>query len=173
MAASWYRWLARTGLLALLFFSNTSFRWHPFFVSVTEMEYNATEKTLEISCKVFTDDLEKALTKFTAGKVDVYNPKDKTVLEKQIANYISKHLLVKVDGKQVMLECIGYEIEAQSTLSYYQIHQVLSSPHKIEIQNTIFYPDIEKQIGIMHVSVGGNRKSMKVDYPESYASFEF
>lgn len=173
MAASWYRWFVRTGLLVVLFLSNTSFKWHPFFVSVTEMEYNATEKTLEISCKVFTDDLEKALTKFTSGKVDVYNPKDKSVLEKQIASYISKHLVVKVDGKPVLLDCIGYEIEAQSTLSYYQVNQVMTAPRKIEFQNTIFYPDIEKQIGIMHVSVGGSRKSLKVDYPESYALFEF
>jgi hypothetical protein len=173
MATSCYKWLGKTALLFGLFFMNVSFVWHPFFVSVSEIEYNATEKTMEISCKVFTDDLEKALTKFTSGKVDVYNPKEKAILEKQIERYITSHFLMKVDGKPVVMDFIGYEIEQQSTLSYYQVNQVNTKPHKVEIQNTIFYPDIEKQMGIMHVTIGGNRKSTKVDYPESYALFEF
>ena len=110
MVLSRYRWFARTFLILTVFVSATSFLWHPFFVSVTELDYNATDKTLEISCKVFTDDLEKALVKFTNTRVDIYNPKDKSVLEKQIAGYISRHFQIKVDGKPVSMEYIGYEI---------------------------------------------------------------
>ncbi|MEI8059397.1 MAG: DUF6702 family protein, partial [Ferruginibacter sp.] len=33
---------------------------HPLFVSVTEIEHNAKDKTLEISCKIFTDDFENS-----------------------------------------------------------------------------------------------------------------
>ena len=31
---------------------------HPFFVSVTEINHNAKDKTIEIACKIFTDDFE-------------------------------------------------------------------------------------------------------------------
>jgi hypothetical protein len=34
---------------------------HPIFVTVTEIEQNIKEKSVEISCKIFTDDFEKAL----------------------------------------------------------------------------------------------------------------
>ena len=29
---------------------------HPFFISVTEINHNIKDKSLEVSCKIFTDD---------------------------------------------------------------------------------------------------------------------
>jgi hypothetical protein len=68
---------------------------HPLFVSVTEINHNAKEKTLEISCKVFTDDLEKAIEKSANIKLDLFNIKDKAAAEKAVTEYVKKHLLLK------------------------------------------------------------------------------
>ena len=146
---------------------------HPLYISVTEMEYNATEKALEISCKVFTEDLEKGLAKANEAKVDMYNPKDKALLEKQIADYIRKHLLIKCDGKPLTLEFVGYELEEQSTWSYYQVSKLTTAPKKVEVHSSIFYELYDKQINIVHMSSGGTRKSTKLDYPETELVFEF
>jgi len=146
---------------------------HPLYISVTEMEYNATDKTFEISCKVFTDDFEKGLAKANDAKVDIYNPKDKVVLEKQIAEYIRKHLLIKVDGKPLTLEYVGYELEEQSTWSYHQVSKLTTAPKKVEVHSSIFYELYDKQINIVHMSSGGTRKSTKLDYPATDAVFEF
>lgn len=185
MVSSVYRWLKGLSLLAALAvvssFSTArpgsahpvSVLPHPFFVSVTEIEYNGTEKTLEISCKVFTDDMEKALVKANNTSVDIYKPKDKALLEKQISDYIRKHLQLKIDGKSLNLQYIGYEIEDQSTLSYYQVNQVAAAPKKIEVDNSIFFESIEKQISIIHVIIKGQRKSTKLDYPDTHTVFEF
>ncbi len=180
MAFSSYKWSV-TALLFVAFslFSGFSAQNeaaalpHPFYVSVTEMEYNGAEKALEMSCKVFTDDFEKILVKATGGSVDIYHPKDKALLEKQIADYIKKHFVVKLDGKPVDLEYVGYEIEEQSTYSYFQVSHLGKAPQKVEISNKIFYEMFDKQISIMHLSVGGNRKSTKLDYPATEAVFNF
>lgn len=145
---------------------------HPLYVSVTEMEYNASEKNLEISCKVFTDDFEKALVKAYAQPVDIYHPRDKALLEKQIADYTRRHLTVSADGVPLKLEYLGYEIEEQSTYSYYQVSR-LTAPHKISVSNSVFFELYEKQISILHVTVNGARKSTKLDYPQTDAVFEF
>ena len=184
MVASVYKWLkwsfsAFFLMLSMGFTLNQFHRetippaTHPFYISVTEMEYNATEKTLEIGCKVFTDDFEKGLAKANETKVDMYNPKDKALLEKQIADYIRKHLLIKVDGKPLTLEYIGYELEEQSTWSYHQVSKLTSAPKKVEVHSSIFYELYDKQINIIHVNSGGNRKSTKLDYPATDAMFEF
>lgn len=146
---------------------------HPLYISVTEMEYNATDKTLEISCKVFTDDFEKGLAKANEAKVDMYNPKDKAVLEKQIADYIRKHLIIKADGKPLTLEYVGYELEEQSTWSYHQVSKLATAPKKVEVHSSIFYELYDKQINILHMSSGGTRKSTKLDYPAMDAVFDF
>lgn len=180
MAVSSYKW-SLTGLLFVAFSMFSGFSKpsgpklppHPFYVSVTEIEHNAADKTLEMSCKVFTDDFEKILVKATGGSVDIYRPKDKALLEKQIADYIKKHFTVKLDGKSVELEYVGYEIEEQSTYSYFQVSHLGKAPQKIEISNKIFYEMFDKQISIMHCTVGGNRKSTKLDYPATEALFNF
>jgi hypothetical protein len=47
-------------------------RLHPFHVSVVEINHNETDKTLEISCKIFIDDFEKVLAQNYKVKVDPY-----------------------------------------------------------------------------------------------------
>src|SRR5262245_41739176 len=82
---------------------------HPIFVSVTEIEHNAKDKTLEISCKIFTDDFEKVLRQQYNTHVDLLNPKEKAAMEKMVSEYVLKHLTVKADGKPVALQYLGYE----------------------------------------------------------------
>ena len=145
---------------------------HPFYISVTEMNHNATDKNLEISCKIFTDDFETALTKMTGAKVDLFNPKDKQAVEKHIAAYVRKHLAIKLDGKTVVLEFVGYERENEAVWSYFQVSNT-PVPKKIDITNALLYDSFDQQINLMHISVAGNRKSTKLNYPEATASFAF
>jgi hypothetical protein len=146
---------------------------HPLYVSVTEMDYNAADKTLEISCKVFTDDFEKAMSRANNVLVDLYKPKDSALIQKQVADYLRQHFLVKVDGKPVALEFVGHELEEQSTWSYFQVSKVGAAPKRIEIMTNIFFELFDKQINILHVSVNGARKSTKLDYPATSATFDY
>lgn len=175
MVFTLYKRLMRVGFLLFLVTAALSFAKapHPFFVSVTEMEHNAKDNTVEISCKVFTDDFEKALTKMANQKVDLYHPKDKTQLDKWVTQYIQTHLNIMLDGKKMPLQFVGFEIEDQSTISYFQIDGVSVAPKKVVVDNTIFYDQIDKQIQIVHCLVGGNRKSSRVVYPEERLEFSF
>ena len=145
---------------------------HPFYVSVTEINHNAGDKNLEISCKIFTDDFETALTRVSGAKVDLFNPKDKAAVEKQIAAYLKKHLVIKLDGKPVNLEFVGFERENEAVWSYLQVSNT-AAPKRMEINNDLLYDAFDQQINLMHISVGGNRKSTKLNYPDASASFQF
>lgn len=145
---------------------------HPFYISVTEINHNAADKNLEISCKIFTDDFESALTKAAGTKVDLFNPKDKAAVDKHITTYIRKHLVVKIDGKPAVLEFIGFEREEEAVWSYLQVSNTVT-PKRIEVMNDLLYDSFNQQINLMHVAVGGNRKSTKLNYPDTNASFQF
>lgn len=146
---------------------------HPFYVSVTEIAYNEAEKILEISCKVFTDDLEKALVKASAQPVDLYHPKDKPLLERQLAEYLRRHLVIRADNVPLRQEYVGYEIEEQSTYSYLQAPLPAGPPGIISVSNHVFFELFDKQMSIMHVTVRGKRKSIKLDHPKTEAEFDF
>ena len=173
MVSSLYKWSV---LVLLSVFFPTQWAGsavHPVYISVTEINHNPAEKSLEISCKIFTNDFEQTLTKAFNAKVDLFNPKDKAVLDKQITEYMRKHLVLKTDGKPVTLELVGYEREEDALWSYWQVTNMPNPPKKVDISNSILYDMFNQQINLMHVTVGGQRKSTKVNYPDMAASFQF
>src|SRR3954471_15705318 len=87
---------------------------HPYYISMTEIEQDKQNNTLEISVRIFTDDLEKTIRTTYSGKVDLLNKDEKANSEKLIQQYITKHLSLKVDGKVLDLEFDGFESEEGS-----------------------------------------------------------
>lgn len=147
-------------------------KFHPFHVSTTEINHNALDKTLEISCKVFTDDFESALAKQYHTKADLSAVNMKSAMDTLVKKYINSHLLLNTDGKTLVMKYLGFEKENEAVYAYLQVDNI-STIKKIVITDSILYDLYDDQISIIHFIVGGNRKSTKLDYPAARASFEF
>lgn len=145
---------------------------HPIYVSVTELEHNALEKTLEISCKIFTDDFEKVLRQNYKASVDLLKPKDKAAMDKLVADYVQKHLMVSIDGKKTELEFLGYEQQEEGIISYYQVKNI-ATVKKVVVFNNLLYEYKKEQMGIMHCTVNGNRKSTRLNNPDNTCIFQY
>ena len=145
---------------------------HPFYISVTEINHNANEKSLEISCKIFTEDLENVLNKTANPKIEISNPKNKDQVTKLISQYLQAHLQLRVNGQPVTMELLGFEEEREATWSYLQVTNV-PAVKKLEIVDSILYESFAEQINLVHVTVSGNRKSSRVNNPESLVKMEF
>lgn len=165
MAASLFKWLS-VALLSLLDIT------HPLYISVTEIKHNEKDKLLEVSCKIFTNDFEAVLEKMAKTKVDLSSAKDKEAMGKLIDEYVEKHLRLRLDGRAAVLHFVGSENEADGTWCYFQVNDVVAVK-KIDAVDELLYDGFNQQINIMHVTVGGQRKSTRLDYPESAASFQF
>lgn len=149
-----------------------AFTFHPFYISVTEMLLNSKTKSLEISCKMFAEDLEDVLKQNYKVPVDLGNDKMQATNNKLINDYISKHFSINIDSKTAALHFVGFEKENESVYCYCEVLNV-PAIQKITVNNTILQDYKQEQINIMHVIVNGNRKSTKLDYPASRASFNF
>jgi len=145
---------------------------HPIYVSVTEIDHNAKEKTLEVSCKIFTEDLEETLKKIYKTRVDLINVTDRAGMDKLISDYVQKHLRISVDGRQANLKYLGFELIEEGIYSYYEVSGV-PSVKKIDIQNNLLYEFFSEQMGLMHVTVNGERKSTKLLNPDSRVTLAF
>lgn len=168
MVSILYKWF----LAAALGFFAISKPAHPIYVSVTEIEHNAKDKTLEISCKIFTDDFEKTLRKTYNVHVDLLGSKDRKAMEQLVNDYVQKHLSIQLEGKKVTMKFLGYEQQEEGIESYYQVDNV-SSVKNISITDNILYEYKDEQLSLIHVIVNGNRKSTKLNNPEDKASFSF
>ncbi len=162
MAVVLFKWLS-ISILSLF---------HPFHVSVTEINHNAKEQTLEISCKLFVDDFEKGLFEFGKTKVDLQSAVLHEKMNLLIKAYFNKNLNIKIDGKEVDREFIGFEVEKESVFCYYQITKI-SSIKKLDIFSTILYDEFDDQSNIFHVTVNGKRQSTKIELPGSAMTMSF
>jgi hypothetical protein len=168
MASILFKWLLIGGMVL----NPTVDTYHPIFVSVTEIEHNAKDKTLEISSKIFTDDFEKTLRLTYKTYVDLLKPKDKNTMNKLVADYVQKHLQIKVDGKLVTLQFLGYEQDEEGIVSFYEVKNI-AAIKKLDITNNILFEYKKEQISIIHTTVNGNKKSTKLVNPDEKYSFEF
>lgn len=169
MASSVYKWLL-IPLICLLMAGKPAP--HPFHVSVIEINHNAADKTLEISCKIFTDDFEKILAKNYKTKVDLINPSVKAPMDSLVKKYILSHLVISANGKPVSLHYLGFENDQEAAYGYIEVENI-PVLNKISISTNIMYDQFEDQVNIMHVIVNGNRKSTKLNFPDTEAEIVF
>jgi hypothetical protein len=178
MAASLFKWFAVNFFLFLyggqISGATNKVPGHPLYITVTEINHNAKDKTLELSCKIFTNDFEGALQKTFHVNLDLSDPKSKAASDKLVNDYIEMHLRLKVDGKQVVLQFVGSEKEkeTEATWSYFQVSNV-AGLKKIEITDDLLYESFPTEINLIHITVSGNRKSTKLENPQTVAVFEF
>lgn len=158
-------------MLQLLLISCLSI-FHPFYVSVTELEHNPKSKTVQLSVRIFFDDFEKALDKRYKTNVNILNPKDPKKLDQFIAGYVNEHLKVKANDEQLIFKYIGYEIKEDAAWCYFESGPV-AGVQRLEIVNNILYEQHDAQINMIHAIVAGKRKSTKLDNPQSKALFLF
>ncbi len=160
---------------------NSLFQWltmalftavHPLYISIIDINHNAKDKALEVSVRIFTDDFENTLKKYTTAKVDLTHPADKSAADKLISNYIVNRLQIKADGKATALHYVGFEQNQESIWVYFEVPDVVAVK-KIEVTTNILYDYQEKEINIIHAKVNGNEKSFRLDNPKNYAAFEW
>ena len=151
--------------------SGTHKKAHPFYTSVTEMEYNAREKSLEVTCRIFTEDFETILKKNYNTWVDLFNDSYKNAAA-LISAYVEKNLALSADGTPLTLKYIGYERKNEACWCYFET-PCAAAPKKINVTATVLYDFSDKQFNLFHATVNGSRKSAKLNHPDSKASFEW
>ncbi|MDM1047599.1 DUF6702 family protein [Sphingobacterium hotanense] len=159
-------------LLLILCLITISVFAHPFYVSISTVDFNSKNKRIEISCRIFYDDLEVALKNQLKQKIDVINPKNKTVADSAISKYIQDNFNLKVNGQFKKLKFVGYEVEEDVAWCYFETPQT-SPVSTIIITNQLLYQDFKSQSNILHVTVDGKRQSTKMDNPKKSVVIDF
>ncbi len=159
--------------LLSLFLATILSLFHPFYISMTDVNYNDKSDELEISVRIFTDDFENTLRKQHSNVViDIEHPAKQTEMNAFVNDYIQKHLSFMVNGKPVVMGFAGYEKENESIWTYFTVKDI-SLLQKLSVSNTLLHDYNEGQINIIHVKANGSEKETKLDYPEKDARFSF
>ena len=161
----------RALLLTLLIFASPLLA-HQFYVAITQIDHNPETKSLEITIKIFTDDIEKTLEKETHKKLRLGSKRQDPKAGDLIFKYLNQHLTLQVNDKPAKLDFVGFEVELDVTWCYIEVPNV-PDPKKITIRNTILLDAFDAQTNIVHFKIGKEQKSLLLHKDKIKDSVEF
>lgn len=121
---------------------------HPFHLSLTEIRWNKDTEKLEISQKIFWDDLEIALSGYHNESIDFLNPANKEKLHKQIQSYLLTQNTIWIDNSVVPINLIGYEVEEDAAWFYLESEQV-KKPTSLKVKNSLLINNFSDQKNVV------------------------
>lgn len=146
-------------LLCTLYLLLSTVKAHPFYVSVTQIDYK--EKSIQITLKVFIDDLEAALTKKGNPKLNIGEKNEIANSNQLIQNYLNDKFSIKINnGETEPYIFIGKESEDDAIWIYLEVKRKVEKVSSLEVKNTIITEKFEGQTNLIHTNISGEKKSL-------------
>jgi hypothetical protein len=147
---------------------------HPLHVSVTEIKFDPKDKELEITARIFLDDLEEAIRqerKLTT--LDITNPGSGLTTDQLVSTYLDTRLTTKVDNKAVAIKYLGHEIDGDAMVVYAYAPGV-KKMKSIEVFHSTITEVHEDQSNLVHITLGEKTRSLRLmrDTPRGSIVFE-
>ncbi|MFN7043844.1 MAG: DUF6702 family protein [Flavobacterium sp.] len=136
----------------------SSFAWHKFYVSVTQIDYVPNKKRIEITHRIFIDDLEKALEKKYKKKVYLTSTKELSDAETLIKNYLKENIKISINKKPQEIVYLAREVEGDVLIFYTKI-AISKKINTFEIFNSLLTDVYSEQQNIVHVNINSNKNS--------------
>lgn len=148
-----------TAILFLsIFVMLSSFGIHKFYMGIFQINYASEKKMLQITTRIFVDDLNKALEnkykKVTHIGTAKETPEDVALLQK----YLSEKFRIKVNGKFLPMHYLSKEMESDVLICYLNIKEV-TKVKTLETYNAVLTDWDEEQQNIAHFTGFGAKQS--------------
>ena len=145
-------------LILLLFVGLSSAVAHKFYVSVNQIDFVPKKKALEITSRIFIDDLDLALEKKFKKKVYLATSKEISESKELLQKYFADKFFIKVNGQLKQLNFLGKEVEENVLICYFVVKDV-EKVNSLEIKNTVLM-ELYDQQHIFHTNVLGEKQSI-------------
>lgn len=146
-------------VIFLLFFSLTAMDVHKFYVSIYQINYVPQKKMIQITSRIFIDDMNNALEKKYHKKTFVGTDRetaDDVVLMKK---YLAEKFVLKLNGSSKPMNFLSKEVEANVIVCYFSIKEV-SKINSLSIENSALLEVNEEQQNIIQANISGEKESL-------------
>ncbi|TDW46460.1 hypothetical protein EV144_106131 [Flavobacterium sp. 270] len=148
------------GLIGILFFSLSAFTFHKFYMGVFQVNYAAEKKMLQITSRIFVDDLNNALEKKYHKKTFIGTEKETQEDIDLLKKYLSENFTIKVNGQSKPIAFLSKEVESNDVLVCYSRIKDIEKFKTIEISNSVLIDWNSEQQNITHITAFGTKKSV-------------
>ena len=149
---------SRIFLSLVIFIAITSMTVHKFYVSVNQIDFVPKKKALEITSRIFIDDIDLALEKKYGKKYYFGTPKETSESVDFLKKYLKEKFAIKVNGQPKEIIFLGKEVEDNVLICYLTVKDI-EKVTSLEIKNTILM-ELYDQQHIFHTNILGDKKSL-------------
>ena len=153
-----YTFFMKKILLSILLLPLLAFSLHKFYVSSIRVEHNKQEQTVQITLRIFTDDLERAVNDSFKSDIVIDSEKDTEKIEELLHTYINNTFNVKINNELAALHYLGKEFYADMTYLYIEIEKV-KDIGSIEIKDSMLMETFPDQKNIINLFINGVKKT--------------
>ena len=158
--------------LLLLAVTLTSATVHKYYVSVFQVEYAPQKKELQITARIFIDDLDAALSKKYGKKLYLTATKEIPEATDYIKKYFSDKVHIKVNGVVKPVAFLERETEDDILICYLTV-PAGAKVNSIEVNNTFLFEAHSEQQNIIHTKVNGIKRSLMLTPDSPTGTLEF
>jgi len=143
----------------LLFLHSNSL--HEFHLSNTEVRYNEEESSIQITTRIFIDDLEEALGKLGHKSLFLCTEKEPENGDDLVEEYLRNNIRIYVDEKHYDFEYLGKEISDDliAVWCYMEIYETIPQ-NRIEVENNVLLEDFDDQKNIVKIKLDSGERAM-------------
>jgi hypothetical protein len=145
-------------LLVLLLLTSSAFTLHKFYMAVYQINYAPEKKMLQITSRIFIDDLNKTLEKKYNKKFFLGTEKESAAESVFVKEYLANHFSIKVNNQSKPMNFLSKEVDDDVLVCYYNIKGI-SKINSLEIYNTVLTDWFPEQKNLVHIAVLGVKNS--------------
>ena len=146
-------------LFFILFVSLTSIGIHKFYMAIYQIDYVPQKKRIQITSRIFVDDLNAALEKKFHVKTNLGMAQETAQDEANMKKYLSEKFFLKVNGVVKPMAFLSKEVEANVLICYFRISDV-SKITNLEIENSSLTEWNSEQQNIIQANITGEKQSV-------------
>ena len=157
-----YQIRTATILFFVFTFLSSSSSLHDYYVSSTEVVFVEDKQQLQVTTRVFIDDLEAYFNAQTEDKIQLQPDLEPAKIDSLVNVFFKNNFNLFFDKKEVAINYIGRQYKEDQILIFAEATGV-SSPTSFEIHNTILIPFRMGQQNIVHLKTTNTKKSFLMD----------
>jgi hypothetical protein len=129
-------------------------------MGIFQVNYAAEKKMIQITSRIFVDDLNNGIEKKYHKKIFIGTEKETQADLDLLKRYLSENFSIKINGQPKTIVFLSKELEADDVLVCYSKITGVEKFKTLEITNSILTDWNSEQQNITHISAFGTKRSV-------------
>lgn len=145
--------------LLLLFVGLTAVSVHRFYVGIYQIDFVPQKKRVEITTRIFMDDLNDALNKAYKQSTNIGTEKETSEDITLMKKYMAQNFKLTVNGKSATYNYLSHEVESNVVVCYLSIKEV-SKITTLQVENSLITELHPEQQNIIQFNNNGKKQNL-------------